>query len=883
MNKLQPPAVSEIPEIVADRKLPTLRPEEEWRLARWEWGPARRRPPKRFHELFEGIAETHPHRPAVVTEAGVQSYAELEREANRIAQILLEHGVAGEEPVAVLTESSGALPATVLGIWKAGASYLPLALEQPPERLAFMARDAGARVLVVLNGHSVPLALAETVKTVLRPEDCRSNAEPPSIAGSPQDLAYIIYTSGTMGMPKGVLIQHDSLVNATYISGETFGLTCDDRVSLVATPGFDASLWELGMALLHGMAIVPVSRALRDDPWALKQCYTKHGVTVAFHTPSYLRASQETPFDGLRVLITGGEPPNFDGARHYAGQLALWNAYGPTETCIFLCAEKLSAHPDANRRLAVGRPLANTRISIRSNNGDQLPPGEMGEVWLAGVGLARGYLNNPDLTAQRFVDTTDGRFYRSGDLGRWTKDGRLELAGRIDDQIKLHGQRVELGEIEDALRSHPTVENAVALVDAAAEGTKVLRAFVRLRIGAGIVSEDEWREYLGHRLPTHMVPASVTPVAAIPLTAAGKIDRGALLAAPRARNQDVVKTPPRGKMETRIASAWQEMLGEPVSREDNFFALGGNSLLAVTMAHRLSRDLDRPVPARELFAAPTLAGFAERIDRLSDIPAAAKASSDLATEGQREFRVAEATGLDTRTFTIPLLRIVEGEMPSIDRWNKAWAGLVARHESLRTSFHEDAEGRLRRVTVQGQMPALQITTQSNRSAARAFVRQRQGEPFDMGTVPLWRAGLVEVADSGEHLFWMALHHSVGDGRSIGIIVEELGALLREEQLPLLDGDFGQSAHREQEYLASPACAVDASFWRDLLLRQPDQVFAEGPLDYSRLMTAKPGNHRFEMRLGAEVTLGLRLVARQNNASLHAVMLTLLALEARRRM
>ena len=198
-------------------------------------------------------------------------------------------------------------------------------------------------------------------------------------------------------------------------------------------------------------------------------------------------------------------------------------------------------------------------------------------------------------------------------------------------------------------------------------------------------------------------------------------------------------------------------------------------------------------------------------------------------------------------------------------------------------FLEDEEGRLRRETAHPQTLALETATQPDRSVSRAFIRQRQGEPFDMGTPPLWRAGLVEVADSGEHLFWMALHHSVGDGRSIGIIVEELGALLRDEQLPSLESEFGESAQREVEYLAGPACAADGRYWRELLLRLPDQAFAEGPLDFSRAMTAKPGNHRFEARLDAEVTQGLRVIARQHDATLHAVMLTLLALEARRRM
>jgi amino acid adenylation domain-containing protein/thioester reductase-like protein len=883
-------------------------PEAARSLAQWENGPVRIRPAQRFHELFENVADRQPHRPAIVTEAGVASYAELDQQANRIARLLLDHGVAREQPVAVLTECSAQLPATILGIWKAGAAYLPLALDQPPERLAFMARDAGARTLIVLDGHVVPPSLAEAVRTILRPEDWGTSAQSlrPGIAGTPQDLAYIIYTSGTTGMPKGVLIQHDSLINVAYMSGETFGLTAEDRVPLVATPGFDASLWELGMGLLHGGAIVPVSRALRDDPWALKRWYKTHGVTVAFHTPSYLRVSRQTPFDGLRVLIIGGETPTHEDARRYAGYLALWNAYGPTETCIFLCAEQLTTHPQADRPLAVGRPLANTRISIRRDNGDPAPPGVVGEVWLGGIGVARGYLNNPELTAQRFVETPDGRFYRSGDLGRWTDDGRLELAGRIDDQIKLHGQRVELGEIEQALRSHPAVEEAVTLVETAAQETKVLRAFVRLRPDAAMPAEDEWRGYLGERLPAHMVPASVTSVANLPLTATGKLDRHALLAAPRTPGNVTAKTPPRGEMEMRIAAVWAELLapdsvevasagtcpGLPwvltavparISREDNFFALGGNSLLAVTMAHRLACELERPVPVRDLFAAPVLADFARRIELLSSVTAPAPISSDRATEGQGEFRVAEAAGLDTRTFTIPLLRLVEGGMPSLERWNKAWVALVARHEALRTWFYEDAEGRLRRAAVPLPTPALETASQPDRSAAWAFIRQRQGEPFDMAVPPLWRAGLVEITESGEHLFWLALHHSVGDGQSLGILVEELEALLRDEQLPPRVCNFGEAAAREEAYLAGPACAADARYWRGLLLRLPDEAFAEGALDFPRSITTKPGNHRFEARLDAAVARGLRALARQHEASLHAVMLTLLALEARRRM
>ena len=255
------------------------------------------------------------------------------------------------------------------------------------------------------------------------------------------------------------------------------------------------------------------------------------------------------------------------------------------------------------------------------DNGDPVPPGVVGEVWLSGAGLARGYLNNPDLTAQRFVESPDGRFYRSGDLGRWTEDGRLELAGRIDHQIKFHGQRLELGEIEQALLSHAAVEEAVTLVEPSANDTKALRAFVRLHPGVAMPTEEKWRSYLSDRLPQYMVPASVTSVGAIPLTVNGKIDRDALLLAPRKRSEGVARKSPSGEMETRIAALWGDLLGETVSHDDNFFALGGNSLLAVTMAHRLSCELKTARSGARTFHRAYLGGLRSKDDGVDALDA----------------------------------------------------------------------------------------------------------------------------------------------------------------------------------------------------------------------------------------------------------------------
>ncbi|AWJ93997.1 hypothetical protein Sp245p_29765 (plasmid) [Azospirillum baldaniorum] len=871
-----------------DSPLPALLPEEAALLDRWERGEERPRPARRTHELFEEIAARQPDRPAVVTRSGVRTYGDLNRDADRIAAALLGCGVARQEAVAVLTGCSPGLPAAVLGVWKAGAAYLPLAQDLPPERMAYMVRDAGVRLLIALDGQPIPPALAEAVPTLIRPDILEGSAAPTAVIGAPDDLAYVIYTSGTTGHPKGVAVRHDGFINAALATGETVGLRADDRMALAATPGFDASLWELGLALLHGMALVPVPPDLRDDPWALKDAYAALGVTVAFHAPSYLRVSQEKPFRGLRVLLTGGEAPNADDARHHAADLAFWNAYGPTEASILASMGRVL--PDSGRGgpVPAGRPLPNSRVTLRRPDGTPVPPGLPGEVWLGGVGLARGYLNNPELTARAFAETAEGRFYRTGDLGRWTADGQLVLCGRIDHQVKLHGQRVELAEIEQDLLAHPATTQAVVLVDAAAEGTKALRAFVRAKDGASLPDEEAWRAFLADRLPAFMVPASVTALDSVPLTPAGKIDRDALLRLAHSHSDGHAATAerqaPRGGLESRIAALWSGLLGEEVARTDNFFALGGNSLLAVTIAHRLSQDLGVTVPARALFAAPTLAGFARKVAELRDAetPQADADESDLATEGEREFWVAEAAGLDTRPFIIPVIRAVEGELPDAARWSDAWTALAERHEALRTTFAEDGEGRLRRHVAPSVDGALETSSLADRNTALAHIRARQGQPFAMASAPLWRAGLVTLADGGAPLFWMAMHHSIGDGRSVGILLEELTALLAGETLPPRPARYAAMAARERRYLDGPDCAADEAHWRDLLSALPADAFDDWPLDTPRAAGAAPGSHRFELRLDPAAAGGLKAVARRHEASLHAVLLTLLAREVRRR-
>lgn len=878
-----------------DVSLPDLLPAERQWLDRVETGPARTRAPLSAHRLVETIIDQGPDRPAIISRSGTTSYGTLEAQANRIAHALLAAKLGQEQPVAVLAENGPWLPAAALGIWKAGGVHLPLALEMPAERVAFILADAGARHLLLLPGAEVPAGLPDAV-SVIRPAELTGDVPRPDIPVPPSATAYMIYTSGTTGAPKGTKVRHDGMINAILSTLDAAGRAPTDRVALISTPAFDASLWEMGLGLLHGLPLVPVTRIEREDPWGVKDLYRDLGVTIAFHAPSYLRVSQDKPFPpSLRVLLVGGEAPSQEDVARYPG-IAFWNCYGPTETSIIVCLGRIAPDHPADRPLPVGQPLPGVVISIRDGDGARVPPGCTGEVWLGGVCVGGGYLNTPQQQAKAFVDTAEGRFYRSGDLGRWSADGLLELAGRIDHQVKLHGQRVEPAEIEQHLLTHPAVRQAAVIVDKGAGDTKLLRGFVHLHQGARPLSNEEWRGFLAGRLPPYMVPATIMDVPGVPVTANGKVDRLRLLAILRERGPDresvTSRTVPQGALEQRIASAWARLLNLtgsdlPVAREDNFFALGGTSLLAVSLAHLLAPALGWPVTPRDLFAAPVLADFAARlVAGKSAAPMLAAMMDDRATEGEREFWVAQQAGLDTSGHIVPAIRRVTGPMPERARWVAAWQSLVLRQPGLRLGFRTAEDGDLRRIFTTaaelGDAAGLEWAEASDMDGARAHIRQRQLLPFDMATPPLWRAGLIQVGQDGGWLFWVSLHHSIGDGRSLGIILSELQALLQGRELAPLTADPAIAAARERAYLSGPDLAADAAWWADQLALVPDETFLPLPLDFPRRMGAEVATHRFQRQVEPALAEGLRGLARQHAVSLYALLVCLLAVEMGRR-
>ena len=597
-------------ERLLESALPALLPEEESLLRGWEHGPTLPHPAPSIPALFQQWARSQPDRPAVITERGEQSYGELDARSNALAHALLDLGLARQEMVGVFTGRSIALPETVLAIWKAGGCYVPLVEDLPAERLAFIARDAGIRVLVVLDGLQPPDSLAAMGCQVFRPESLpeayvsshqlRVETGGGGVRGS--ELAYIIYTSGSTGEPKGVMLRHEGLNNLAVGIAAALDMRSGDRASIMASPAFDAWISELVMAWAVGGAVVPVLRGEMDDMVGLQAKFVRLGVTVATMPPSYLRLFEQADFPTLRVLVTAGEPPYRADALHYASRLRYTNGYGPTENTVAVSFGQVTARA---RRMTVGKPLANTSVHILGSEGELVPPGAIGMVWLGGMQLAAGYLNRPDLTAASFVETPAGRLYCTGDLGRWTHTGDLEILGRSDAQVKLRGQRIELGEIEYRLGAHPGVRQAVAVVEA-----ETLWAFVSLHTAASELTQAAWLDYLSSSLPTYMLPAAVLTVPEIPVSISGKVDRAELLRlTSEQRTNPKEGTPPREGLEQHIAQVWAQHLEcRLIGREDNFFELGGNSLHAIAVVNQLRRTMQCAV--NDLYEHPRLADFA---------------------------------------------------------------------------------------------------------------------------------------------------------------------------------------------------------------------------------------------------------------------------------
>jgi amino acid adenylation domain-containing protein len=595
-------------------ELPLLTPEEESQLARWSGTEPVDHQGAFVHELFEGWADRAPEALAV---AGL-TYGKLETLSNRLAWRLRDLGVGPEVRVGVCLERSAHLVAAVLGVLKAGGAYLPLDPGHPAERLAYILEDAAVPVLITTLERS---HFAGPARVVAIGGDLPERAERPRVPVHPESLAYVIYTSGSTGRPKGTELTHAGLLNLVGWHRREYGLVPADRSTLVASPAFDASVWEIWPPLASGASLHVPPEEVRASPPDLLAWLAAGGITVCFLPTPLAEACLEPdlpPGLALRALLTGGD--RLHPVRREL-PFRLINHYGPTESTVVSTAAEVAAGEEAP---SIGRPIDNLGAWVLDGRLQRVPAGVPGELHVGGVGLARGYLRRPDLTAEKLVPSpfAEGeRIYRTGDVVRWRPDGRIEFLGRADHQVKIRGIRIELGEIEAVLGRHPAVRAAVVV---AREGPRL----VGYAVPSETVAPDELRAFLAERLPAAMVPSAIVMIDSLPLTPNGKVDLAALPEPAAAEAGGGEWEEPRTPIEQVLQAIWSELIGvERIGIRDDFFKLGGHSLLGARIVSRVRDELEVDLPLSTMFDRRTIEGLAAAVEDLliaeAERPAAA--------------------------------------------------------------------------------------------------------------------------------------------------------------------------------------------------------------------------------------------------------------------
>jgi amino acid adenylation domain-containing protein len=800
--------------------LPLLGAEERQQLLR-EWSDAA---PVAggitpVHELFAAQAARRPDAVALVSGDQILTYAELARRSSRMARRLAELGVGPGVLVGLCAERSPELVLGVLAILAAGGAYLPLDPSHPMERLAYTLADAGAPILLAEETlhERLPAGAARVVGLhALAGQDLAGQEAagevPPPTRVDPGDLAYVIYTSGSTGRPKGVEVSHANAARLFAVIRQAFPFGPDDVWTLFHSIAFDFSVWELWGALAFGGRLVVVPGETARAPKAFYELLSRERVTVLSQTPSAFRqllwaeesalARGEAMVSDLRLVVFGGEA--LDPAslvpwleRHGEERPLLVNMYGITETTVHTTWRRLRQSDLARPGSVIGRPLSDLSLHLLDGGGRPVPIGVPGEIHVGGAGVARGYLARPALTAERFVpdpfvgETAGGvgglRLYRSGDLARWRRDGDLEYLGRIDRQVKVRGFRIELGEIEAALAEHPGVREAAVVAREDRPGDVRLVGYVSSAAEAR-PSPQELAAFLAERLPGYMVPAAWVLLDRLPLTANGKVDRAAL-PAPEERGRAGAYLAPRSPVEQVLAGIWEEVLErQRVGVEDDFFALGGHSLVAAQVTSRVLKAFSVELPLRLLFEHPTVAALAAEVERLRGSGAATAAPplvrAPPGTEAPLSFRqewrwlIDQISPSDTGN-NVPLALTLRGAV-SVPAIAAALAAEVERHESLRTRFVSAGGRPVQRIDppCRPPLPFVDLSGLPPAAAQREAARLAAVEwvfPLDVARGPLLRSVLLRLEEE-VFVLLLTVHHIVSDGWSMRVLARELPAL-----------------------------------------------------------------------------------------------------------
>lgn len=855
-------------------------------------------PPKPFAhvtvaDLLTQQALATPDRTALVCESRRLAYRELHESANRVANFLLQQfSVKADQVVAILMDRSERMVAALYGIIQAGAAYLPLDPTFPAARTAYMLQDSGCRIVLTEAKHR-HLLFSQADQLAIVELDTLPDATTtaPHRIIAPENLLYLMYTSGSTGLPKGVMLEHRHVVSFLQNMTQTYGLTAEDTLLAVTTITFDISVLELICPLMLGMTIVVANDTDANSPSQAVALLQRERVTVLQVTPSRLKlmleSSDVAAFAELNALLVGGEPlpESMFQQLQALHNTALFNVYGPTEATIWSTTKRLNGAAT----LTIGTPLIDEEVLILAPDSTLQPVGVWGEICIGGQGVARGYWQRPELTSERFTQhplRPAERIYRTGDSGRWLPCGELQCGGRLDTQVKVRGYRIEIGEIEHALLALAGVQTAVVrVVDM--NGVNEIAAYL-VSDQTPMPTPHELRAQLSTTLPDYMLPTWYIPIDAIPLTPNGKTDRNALPHPSHAasRHSDTsAATEPYSETERRLAQIWQRILGiDHVGRHDSFFDLGGHSIKAIRMGTAIAKEFGQEIPLSLIFAHPTIATFAQTLmsqnsttDMLQPL---APREWYPASAGQRRMWVLQQMAPESPAYTMPLTLKLGG---GIDRHalQSACAILVARHESLRTIFAE-RDGMPVQVVLTSlpdvfSFHDLREVNQPWDTAMRAAADEI-AIPFDMTQPSLWRVHLFQTA-TNEALLLLTMHHSIGDGWSWNILLREWVTAYRAiaggatPTFAPLAIQYKEWADHQHSAMATTRFAAMRRYWQSVFAAIPAPL--ELPLDFPRPRIRREDGASTTLTLEPAVVSALHSLAAKREATLFMGLLAIL--------
>ncbi|GLV55541.1 hypothetical protein KDH_23850 [Dictyobacter sp. S3.2.2.5] len=856
-----------------------------------------------LHTLFERQASRTPGAIAVLTEGGQLTYQELDERANQLAHYLHARGIGAEQRIGVCLERTPQMIVSLLAILKSGAAYVPLDVRFPAGRIRFCVEDAGIQLVLTQSSLLQQLELVEGLVLCLDELGERLSGQPktklPSRV-SAANLAYLIYTSGSTGTPKAVAITHQSPVVLVRWAQHVFAP--EDLAGVLAATSitFDLSIFEIFVPLSSGGTVI-----LAKDILHLPTLEVAQQVTLINTVPSAaaeLARLQAIPAS-VRAINLAGEPltlPLVQELYQHTAAQRIFNLYGPSEDTTY-STFALQAR-DATANPAIGRPIAHTRVYLLDASQQPVPVGVIGELYLGGNGLARGYLHRPDLTAEKFVpdpfsEEPGMRLYRTGDLARYRPNGELEFIGRNDHQVKVRGYRIELGEIEQALFQHPHIQQCAVIVREDTPDDRVLVAYCELKADASssLSSEFELRHFLRARLPEYMLPTRIELLDALPLNTNGKVDRRAL-PAPVERQSIAVEAalnnPALSQVEELLLGIWSPLLQrEAIGLHDNFFELGGHSLMAIRIIARMREVFHLDIKLRLLFEAPTIAELAQHIEAMLQ-------ESNLEQNALPVLQVQERPAIIPLSFaqerlwflsqleptspayTLPFALKLSGSL-QVERLEQCLNALIQRHESLRTSLVmlDDTLQQVITPELVISLPQVQViagTAEAQEQEVQTLIMDEALTPFDFTQPSLLRVKLLKIA-ADEHILLLTLHHCIADAWSIGILVNELSqlysaSLLDEEgQLPALPIQYADYALWQRQWLQGAVLEQQIRYWRSALQGAPELLAL--PLDYARPAIQKQEGRAHTLRIPAELTAQLQELSVRAGATLFMTLLS----------